>query len=106
MSDENDILKKINALNERANEIRLRNKIESEEEKQEESSTAGERRGAQAGSEFLASIIGGAILGYGIDWMFDIQPWGMLTFMILGFVSGTYRAQATMHESDEKTEKE
>ena len=104
MSEEKEIIEKLDKLNERAEEIRKRNKVDDYDiyESSDAEATEGERRGARAGSEFLASILGGAIIGYGIDWLFLTKPWGMILFMILGFVSGTYRANATMQDKDEK----
>lgn len=54
-----------------------------------------------AGAEFLASIIAGWLLGYGIDWIFGTKPWAMIIFMLLGFISGVYRADKAMKNSNE-----
>lgn len=61
-----------------------------------------ERINTRAGSELLASIIGGGVLGYCIDRFFDTMPWGMFFFLIMGFVSGVYRANTVMKEIDTK----
>lgn len=107
MTDEKEILKKLNDINNRAQEIKQRNKIVQTKENVIDAKNAEEERiGARAGSEFLASVLAGAIIGYGIDWYFNLQPWGMIIFIILGFVSGTYRANTTMQETNKKTEKE
>ncbi len=64
----------------------------------------GEIKSARAGSEFLASVFGGGLIGYMIDWMFGTLPWGVIFFLIMGFVSGVYRANAQMsQENEEKT---
>ena len=108
MSHYKKTIEKLDDLNERANEIRKRNKIheESNEQPISEKDKEAERRGARAGSEFLASVLAGGIIGYGIDTFFETLPWGMIIFLILGFVSGTYRATAATKEIDEKTKKE
>ncbi len=54
---------------------------------------------ARAASEFLANVIAGGLLGYLFDRYFDSLPLGMLFLMIIGFVSGVYRANATMKKN-------
>jgi ATP synthase protein I len=97
-------IEKLDALNERAQEIRLRNKIREEEEEQpmSEKDKEAERHGARAGSEFLASVLAGGLIGYGIDSFFGTLPWAMIVFLILGFVSGTYRATKTIKKHKNK----
>lgn len=77
--------------------------VENEEQNDDEDDE-NEKRSTRAGSEMLASIFAGGLIGYGIDWGFSIAPWGLLSFMVLGFISGVYRANATMDEQDEKPE--
>ena len=54
---------------------------------------------ARAASEFLANVIAGGLLGYIFDRYFDTLPLGMLFLMVIGFVSGVYRANATMKKN-------
>ncbi len=56
------------------------------------------KRGARAGSEFLANVFAGAFIGYGIDWYFETTPWAVIFFILMGFVSGVYRANAAMKD--------
>ncbi len=42
----------------------------------------------QLSSEFIAAILVGAIIGYGIDWLLGTLPWGLILFFLLGFVAG------------------
>ncbi len=107
MSEKKEILQKLDEINNRAQEIKQRNKtIETKNFVIDAKNSEEERIGARAGSEFLASVLAGAIIGYGIDWFFNVQPWGMIIFIILGFVSGTFRANTTMQQTNKKTEKE
>ncbi len=46
--------------------------------------------GARAGVELVGSIIGGALIGYGIDHFFETAPIFFLTFTLLGVVTGFY----------------
>ena len=48
--------------------------------------------GASIGDEFLAYVISGGILGYGIDRLLNILPLGLLIGMIFGLAAGAWRA--------------
>ncbi|MFD0916005.1 AtpZ/AtpI family protein [Pseudahrensia aquimaris] len=39
-------------------------------------------------SEFIAAIVVGALIGYGIDAFFGVSPFGLLIFLLLGFAAG------------------
>ncbi len=58
-------------------------------------------KSARAGSEFLASVFAGAFIGFGIDWYFSTTPWGVIAFILIGFVSAVYRANAAMKGNDD-----
>ncbi|MEM6666447.1 MAG: AtpZ/AtpI family protein [Pseudomonadota bacterium] len=40
------------------------------------------------GSEFVAGVIVGAGIGWGVDELFGFSPWGLIVFMFLGFIAG------------------
>ena len=42
----------------------------------------------QLSTEFVAAIFVGALLGYLIDRFLGTTPWGMILFLLLGFVAG------------------
>lgn len=69
-------------------------------------SSSEEKEGKRAASEFLGSVMGGTILGFGIDYFLDTAPWGFFIFILLGFVSGVMRANATINKNtDTATDK-
>jgi ATP synthase protein I len=39
-------------------------------------------------ADFVAAVLVGAGLGYGLDRLFGMAPWGMILFLILGFCAG------------------
>ena len=39
-------------------------------------------------SEFVAGILVGAAIGWGLDALAGTSPWGMIGFLLLGFVAG------------------
>lgn len=40
------------------------------------------------GSEFVAGVIVGAGIGWGFDTLLGTTPWGLIVFVLLGFVAG------------------
>ena len=46
--------------------------------------------GARAGVELVGAVIGGALLGYGIDYYFETSPIFFLICTILGIITGFY----------------
>ena len=54
--------------------------------------------GANIGYEFLASVISGGVVGYLIDYFAGSLPWGMIVFIVLGFVAGVIRANKRMKD--------
>lgn len=52
------------------------------------SSSSGMALAFRLGSEFVAGVLVGAAIGWGIDQMFGLAPWGILVFTLLGFGAG------------------
>lgn len=48
----------------------------------------GMARGMRIGTEFIAAIIVGCILGYLVDLGLGSSPWGLLIGMLMGFAAG------------------
>jgi ATP synthase protein I len=49
---------------------------------------AGYAKGFRLSSELVGGVLVGAGLGWGIDRLFGIAPWGFIIFLLLGFVAG------------------
>jgi ATP synthase protein I len=45
-------------------------------------------RAFRLASEFVAAIIVGALVGYGIDAALGTKPWAMIVLLLLGFAAG------------------
>ncbi|AWN44578.1 AtpZ/AtpI family protein [Methylobacterium durans] len=41
-------------------------------------------------TEFVAGVIAGGILGWIFDHLLGTKPWGLIVFLMLGFVTGVY----------------
>ena len=40
------------------------------------------------GADFVAGVVVGAALGWGVDRLFRTSPWGLIVFLLLGFAAG------------------
>jgi len=40
------------------------------------------------GGDFVAGVVVGAALGWGIDRLFGTSPWGLIVLLLLGFAAG------------------
>ncbi len=49
------------------------------------------------GYSFLATVIASGVIGYGVDFFFPTQPWGLICFLVIGLVYATYKAQKAMN---------
>lgn len=52
------------------------------------SASAGMALAFRLGAEFVAGVLVGAGIGWGIDYVLGISPWGMIVFLLLGFGAG------------------
>lgn len=59
-------------------------------------SQRGYRNAVKISSEFIAAVIVGALLGYLFDWLAGTKPWGMVFFLLLGFVAGVMNVLRTV----------
>ena len=51
-------------------------------------SMQGMAQGLKIASEFIAGVVVGAVIGYGIDQLFGTTPFGLIVFLMLGFAAG------------------
>jgi ATP synthase protein I len=40
------------------------------------------------GADFVAGVVVGAAIGWGVDKLFGTSPWGLIVFVLLGFAAG------------------
>lgn len=40
------------------------------------------------GADFVAGVVVGGAIGWGIDRLFGTSPWGLMIFLLLGFAAG------------------
>lgn len=59
--------------------------------------------GASIGYEFLAYVISGGVIGYGLDYLTGWVPFGLMAGMILGMVGGVFRANHRTQQAHKKS---
>lgn len=59
-----------------------------ESERAAETSARGYAQAMKLSSEFIAGIVVGGVLGWGIDEIFGTLPFGLIVFLLLGFAAG------------------
>jgi ATP synthase protein I len=52
-------------------------------------------RAVRITSEFIAGIVVGGLIGWFIDYVAGTLPWGMIVFVLLGFVAGVFNVLRT-----------
>jgi ATP synthase protein I len=62
------------------------------------SDTSGMARGMRMGSEFVAAILVGAVMGYLIDLGLGTTPWAMIILLMVGFAAGVRNVVRTANE--------
>jgi ATP synthase protein I len=94
--DEAALSARLKQLGERIHQAGERRQHEAEELREDET-----RRGSDSGnlakalrlsSEFVAGILVGGVIGWGIDRVAGTSPWGLMVFLLLGFAAGTLNA--------------
>jgi ATP synthase protein I len=51
--------------------------------------------GFRMASDFIAAVIVGAVLGFGIDVLLHSTPWALIVCLILGFITGVWNMVRT-----------
>ena len=57
-------------------------------ERRPPSASSGYAVAARLASEFVAAVIVGAALGWGLDKVAGTSPWGLISLLLLGFAAG------------------
>lgn len=66
-------------------------------------SSEGMNRGIRIGSEFVAAVLVGAVIGYLIDLGLGTSPWGMLILLMMGFAAGILNVTRVVAEMNAAT---
>jgi ATP synthase protein I len=91
-SDEAALSARLGSLDHRLSEIRDSRKVRTDQPESGSGDGAARAsamaRGLRLSSELIAGVVVGALIGWGIDRLLSISPWGLIVFVLLGFAAG------------------
>ena len=107
--DEAALSARLGSLDHRLSEIRDSRKIGTDQSGNEQDKAQAKASamavGLRLSSELVAGVLGGAALGWGFDRLLSTSPWGLIVFLLLGFIAGVInvmRAAGVMAKQSER----
>ena len=107
--DEAALSARLGSLDQRLSEIRGSRKIGTDPSGNEQDAAQARASamavGLRLSSELVAGVLVGAALGWGFDRLLSTSPWGLIVFLLLGFVAGVVnvmRAAGAMAKQSER----
>jgi ATP synthase protein I len=61
---------------------------------------SGLARGLRLSTELVAGVLVGAFVGWALDRWLGISPWGLIVFLLLGFVAGVRNVVRAVNPGD------
>jgi ATP synthase protein I len=108
-SDEAALSERLGSLDHRLSKIRDSRKIGTDQSADEQDAAQARASamavGLRLSSELVAGVIVGAALGWGFDRLLSTSPWGLIAFLMLGFIAGVVnvmRAAGVMAKQSER----
>jgi ATP synthase protein I len=96
--DEAALSARLGSLDQRLSEIRDSRKIGTDPSGSEQDAQAKASAmaiGLRLSSELVAGVLVGAGLGWGFDRLLSTSPWGLIVFLLLGFIAGVMNVMRT-----------
>ena len=91
-SDEAALSARLSGLDKRLSQLKSDRKTAARQSGRENETAAGNASGMAIGfrlsSELVAGVLVGAVLGWACDRVLPTKPWGLIVFVLLGFVAG------------------
>ena len=88
-SSEADLARRLDRL---SRELDAEKREQAAAERKPQSGATGYGAGFRLASEFVAGVLVGAALGWGVDHLAGTSPWGLIGFLLLGFAAGVMNA--------------
>src|SRR5471032_3328094 len=108
-SNEAALSARLGSLDHRLSEIRGSRKIGTDRSGNEQDAAQAKASamavGLRLSSELVAGVVAGAALGWGFDRLLSTSPWGLIVFLLLGFIAGVInvmRAAGVMAKQSER----
>ncbi len=100
---------RLGSLDQRLSEIGGNRKIRTDQSGNEQDAAQAKATamavGLRLSSELVAGVLVGAALGWGFDRLLSTSPWGLIVFLLLGFIAGVInvmRAAGVMSKQSER----
>jgi ATP synthase protein I len=107
--DEAALSARLGSLDRRLSEIgdgrKIRTDLSGNEQDAAQAKASAMAVGLRLSSELVAGVLVGAALGWGFDRLLSTSPWGLIVFLLLGFVAGVInvmRAAGAMSKQSER----
>lgn len=92
LSEEAALSARLSGLDRRLSKLQGDRKTAAQQSGRENETTAGNASGMAIGfrlsSELVAGVLVGAVLGWACDHVLPTKPWGLIVFVLVGFVAG------------------
>lgn len=85
---EKELNERLRRLDERLGTIKAGGEVEAAKARSKEGDPSAIGKAMRLSSEFVAGIIAGGLLGWVVDRFAGSSPWGLIVFLMLGFVAG------------------
>src|ERR1700736_1182909 len=107
--DEAALSARLGSLDQRLSATRDNRKLETNqsgnEQEQAQAKASAMAVGLRLSSELVAGVLAGAALGWGFDRLLSTSPWGLIVFLLLGFIAGVInvmRSAGVMSKQSER----
>ena len=108
-SDEAALSARLGSLDHRLSAVRGGRKVGTDQSGNEQDAAQAKASamavGLRLSSELVAGVLVGAALGWGFDRLLSTSPWGLIVFLLLGFIAGVInvmRAASVMAKQSER----
>jgi ATP synthase protein I len=92
LSEEAALSARLSGLDRRLSKLKGDRRTDAQQSGRENETTAGNASGMAIGfrlsSELVAGVLVGAVLGWACDHVLPTKPWGLIVFVLVGFVAG------------------
>jgi ATP synthase protein I len=106
-SDEAALSARLGSLDERLSEIRGGRNIRTDQPGAGNGNGAARASAMAVGfrlsSELIAGVVVGAGIGWGLDHLLSISPWGLIVFVLLGFIAGVVNVVRSAGAASDRT---
>jgi ATP synthase protein I len=106
-SDEAALSARLGSLDHRLSEMRDSRKVRTDQpgagSGDAAASASAMARGFRLSSELIAGVVVGALIGWGLDRLLSTSPFGLIVFLLIGFVAGVVNVMRSAGVAPDRT---